>query len=123
MLTADVRFEGWTAEDWMRFVQVWSPQRPDAKPSLGGLVIVHENRTVLDGLGKHNKERLEAACQQIVDTGMTPSYTANAPPSTGPHPAGAATRWGRLRNPGDCGSTLATLPRVQPRRRTHETSR
>lgn len=33
-------------------------------------------RNVLDGLGKHNKERLEAACQQIVDTGMTPSYTA-----------------------------------------------
>jgi hypothetical protein len=42
MLTPDVRFEGWTAEDWMRFVQVWSPQRPEAKPSLGGLVVVHE---------------------------------------------------------------------------------
>ena len=33
-------------------------------------------RNVLDGLGKHNKVRLEAACQQIIDAGMTPSYTA-----------------------------------------------
>lgn len=33
-------------------------------------------RNVLDGFGKHNKVRLEAACQQIIDTGMTPSYTA-----------------------------------------------
>jgi len=32
-------------------------------------------RNVLDGLGKHNKQRLEAACQQIIDTRVTPSYT------------------------------------------------
>ncbi|CAN5734850.1 hypothetical protein BH09MYX1_BH09MYX1_48270 [soil metagenome] len=43
MLTPDVRFEGWTAEDWMRFVEVWSPQRDVARaPSLGGLIVIHD---------------------------------------------------------------------------------
>lgn len=32
-------------------------------------------RNVLDGLGKRNKQRLEAACQQVIDTRVTPSYT------------------------------------------------
>ena len=51
MLTPDVRFEGWTAEDWMRFVQVWSPQRDPAKaPSLGGLVVIHDGSRVVKAL-------------------------------------------------------------------------
>ncbi len=58
MLTPDVRFEGWTAQDWMRFVQVWSPQRPEAKPSLGGLVVVHEGGRVVKLLHTH-RGRLE----------------------------------------------------------------
>lgn len=32
-------------------------------------------RNVLDTLGKRNKQRLEAACQQVVDSGIAPSYT------------------------------------------------
>lgn len=33
-------------------------------------------RNVLDGLGKRNKQRLEAACQHTLNTGATPSYTS-----------------------------------------------
>lgn len=48
MLTPDVRFEGWTAEDWMRFVQVWTPQRDPARtPSLGGLVVIHDGGRIV----------------------------------------------------------------------------
>lgn len=33
-------------------------------------------RNVLDTLGKRNKQRLEAACEQVLAAGMAPSYTA-----------------------------------------------
>lgn len=32
-------------------------------------------QNILNGLGKRNKERLEAACQQVVNLGSAPSYT------------------------------------------------
>jgi hypothetical protein len=50
VLTADVRFEGWTTEDWIRLVRLWQPRAtPDREPTLprGGLIIVHERGQVL----------------------------------------------------------------------------
>jgi len=50
VLTADVRFDGWTTEDWIRFLHLWQPRaKPEREPSLprGGLVLVHEDGVVL----------------------------------------------------------------------------
>jgi hypothetical protein len=50
VLTADVRFEGWTTEDWMRFLRLWQPRAtPDREPTRprGGVVVVHEDGEVL----------------------------------------------------------------------------
>ena len=49
MLTADVRFEGWTPTDWQRFLSLW---RVEAKSKLaedaprGGVVLVHDGGRV-----------------------------------------------------------------------------
>jgi hypothetical protein len=63
VLTADVRFEGWTTEDWIRFVRLWQPRAtPEREPSRprGGLVIVHERGQTLKLL--HTKRgRLDPA--------------------------------------------------------------
>jgi hypothetical protein len=45
VLTADVRFEGWTADDWFRFLHLWKPRAsPDREPTRprGGLFVVHD---------------------------------------------------------------------------------
>jgi hypothetical protein len=50
VLTPDVRFEGWTTEDWLRFVRLWQPRAtPDREPTRprGGVVVVHEDGEVL----------------------------------------------------------------------------
>jgi hypothetical protein len=50
LLTHDVRFEGWTTEDWMRFLHLWQPRAtPDREPTRprGGVVVVHEDGEVL----------------------------------------------------------------------------
>jgi hypothetical protein len=50
VLTADVRFEGWTTEDWIRFLRLWQPRTPpEREPGRprGGVVIVHEGGAVL----------------------------------------------------------------------------
>jgi len=51
VLTADVRFEGWTTEDWIRFLRLWQPRAltPDREPTRprGGVVVVHEDGEVL----------------------------------------------------------------------------
>jgi hypothetical protein len=50
VLTADVRFEGWTTQDWIRFVRLWQPRAaPDREPTRprGGVVVVHEEGHVL----------------------------------------------------------------------------
>jgi hypothetical protein len=50
LLTPDVRFEGWTTEDWLRFLRLWAPRAtPDREATLprGGIVIVHEEGQVL----------------------------------------------------------------------------
>jgi hypothetical protein len=50
VLTADVRFEGWTTQDWIRFVRLWQPRAtPDREPTRprGGVVAVHEEGRIL----------------------------------------------------------------------------
>jgi hypothetical protein len=55
VLTADVRFEGWTAEDWVRFLSLWEPRAvgaggappvPNPNASSGGLFVVHDGTAV-----------------------------------------------------------------------------
>jgi len=48
VLTADARFEGWTADDWQRFLALWAPHPPAHVPTAGvgtprgGLFVVHD---------------------------------------------------------------------------------
>lgn len=63
VLTPDVRFEGWTTGDWMRFVGLWQPRAtPEREPTRprGGVVVVHEDGQILKLL--HTKHgRLDPA--------------------------------------------------------------
>src|ERR1700719_3713629 len=67
VLTADVRFEGGTHEDWIRFVRLWQPRStPEREPTRprGGVVVVHEDGQVLKVL--HTKRgRLDPAAAQL----------------------------------------------------------
>jgi hypothetical protein len=49
VLTADVRFEGWTVEHWQRFLDLWkpraSPEREANRPR-GGVIVIHEGTHV-----------------------------------------------------------------------------
>jgi hypothetical protein len=50
VLTQDVRFEGWTTEDWSRFLRLWQPRTaPHREPARaqGGLIAVHEDGVLL----------------------------------------------------------------------------
>jgi len=50
VLTPDVRFEGWTADDWLRFLRLWQPRAaPDREATRprGGVIAVHEDGQVL----------------------------------------------------------------------------
>ncbi|MGO9833737.1 MAG: hypothetical protein ACLP1X_05930 [Polyangiaceae bacterium] len=63
MLTADVRFEGWTTEDWLRFLRLWQPRgKPELEPirPRGGVVLVHQDGAVLKLLHTH-RGRLDPA--------------------------------------------------------------
>ncbi len=46
MFTADVRFEGWTTEDWRRFLHLWKPRaaraEEEANRPRGGVIVVHD---------------------------------------------------------------------------------
>ncbi len=45
MLTADVRFEGWTTDDWVRFLHLWKPRAAaDLEPTRprGGVLVIHD---------------------------------------------------------------------------------
>ncbi len=56
MLTADVRFEGWTAEDWRRFLHLWQPRaHPAEEPNRprGGLVVIHDGSRIRKMLHTH----------------------------------------------------------------------
>jgi hypothetical protein len=54
VLTADVRFEGWTAEDWQRFLSLWEPRSasptaaatPAPGAPSGGLFVIHDGTAV-----------------------------------------------------------------------------
>jgi hypothetical protein len=49
VLTADVRFEGWTTETWTRFLHLWKPRAtPDREPTRprGGVIVIHEGDKV-----------------------------------------------------------------------------
>jgi hypothetical protein len=57
VLTPDVRFEGWTTQDWIRFVRLWQPRAtPDREPTRprGGVFVVHEDGQILKLL--HTKQ-------------------------------------------------------------------
>jgi len=62
-----VRFEGWTTEDWMRFVRLWQPRAtPEREPTRprGGVIVVHEDGQVLKVL--HTKRgRLDPAAAPV----------------------------------------------------------
>jgi hypothetical protein len=63
LLTHDVRFEGWTTEDWIRFLRLWQPRAtPDREPTRprGGVILVHEDGEVLKVLHTQ-KGRLDPA--------------------------------------------------------------
>jgi hypothetical protein len=49
VLTPDARFEGWTADDWMRFLHLWKPrataEREPMRPR-GGIIAIHDGRRV-----------------------------------------------------------------------------
>ena len=50
LLTNDVRFEGWTTDDWLRFLHLWQPRAtPDREPTRprGGVIAVHEDGEIL----------------------------------------------------------------------------
>jgi hypothetical protein len=69
VLTADVRFEGWTTEDWIRFLRLWQPRaKPDREPTRprGGVVLVHEDGAVLKLLHTH-RGRLDPALAAAPD--------------------------------------------------------
>jgi hypothetical protein len=41
MLTKDVRFEGWTTEDWSRLLSLWKSSGEPGAPPRGGLIVIH----------------------------------------------------------------------------------
>src|SRR5258706_7080726 len=47
MFTKDVRFEGWTTEDWSRLLTLWKrPPEPGSEATGGGLLIIHSGGRV-----------------------------------------------------------------------------
>ncbi|MDB4941845.1 MAG: hypothetical protein JWP97_1379 [Labilithrix sp.] len=57
MLTADVRFEGWTTETWTRFLHLWkpraTPEREASRPR-GGVIAIHEDGVLRKLVHTHN---------------------------------------------------------------------
>jgi hypothetical protein len=46
MLTKDVRFEGWTTEDWSRLLSLWKSTAENGAAPRGGLIIIHSQGRV-----------------------------------------------------------------------------
>src|SRR5579884_1326830 len=64
MFTADVRFEGWTTDDWLRFLQLWRPRSAadtDARRPRGGIVVVHDGEGHVVKLLHTRQGRLDPA--------------------------------------------------------------
>jgi hypothetical protein len=56
VLTPDVRFEGWTTDDWLRFLHLWKPRAQadrEATRPRGGVIAIHEGRRVRKLLHTH----------------------------------------------------------------------
>jgi hypothetical protein len=74
VLTADVRFEGWTTEDWLRFLRLWQPRAvADREPVIphGGIVLVHDEGQVLKLLHTHQGRLDPALYERGDDNGNT----------------------------------------------------
>jgi hypothetical protein len=67
LLTADVRFEGWTTETWIRFLSLWKPRAEgdkEAQRPRGGVLVVHDGPQVLKVL--HTKKgRLDPSLVEL----------------------------------------------------------
>jgi len=48
VLTADVRFEGWTTEGWRRFLALWKPRAHDGDDTRprGGVIAIHDGGAI-----------------------------------------------------------------------------
>jgi hypothetical protein len=46
MLTKDVRFEGWTSEDWTRLLTLWKSSSDSTGTPRGGLIVIHSGGRV-----------------------------------------------------------------------------
>jgi hypothetical protein len=74
LLSPDVRFEGFTTEDWVRFLRLWQPRAAPEKERdrpRGGVVFIHEDGEVLKLLHTH-RGRLDPA---VAATPSGPSDT------------------------------------------------
>jgi hypothetical protein len=81
VLTPDVRFEGWTTEDWVRFLRLWKPRtRPDSAPTAaqGGIIVVHEDGVVLKLLHTRQGRLDPASALPSVDEGEAQALALRA---------------------------------------------
>jgi hypothetical protein len=63
VLTPDARFEGFTAEDWQRFLHLWKPRAPPERETIrprGGLIVIHDGGRIRKMLHT-SKGRVEGA--------------------------------------------------------------
>jgi hypothetical protein len=78
LLTPDVRFEGWTTDDWLRFLRLWQPRaapdREENRPR-GGLVLVHEDGQLLKLL--HTQRGRLDGLAAVAPGEVLPSSSAN----------------------------------------------
>jgi hypothetical protein len=68
VLTPDVRFEGFTAEDWQRFLHLWKPRAPPEREAVrprGGLIVVHD--------GEHIRKMLHTSKGRMEILGRWPA--------------------------------------------------
>jgi len=79
VLTADVRFEGWNSQDWIRFVRLWqpraTPEREATRPR-GGVVVVHEDGQILKLLHTRNGRLDPALTEATADVAAEPRALA-----------------------------------------------
>ena len=81
LLTHDVRFEGWTTEDWLRFLRLWQPRAaPEKEPTRprGGVVVVHEDGEVLKLLHTRLGRLDPAAAAPPPEPGRAPGRSPSA---------------------------------------------
>ena len=71
MLTKDVRFEGWTTDDWTRLLALWKPRSPttsldrEASRPRGGLIVIHDGGRIRKLLHT-GKGRIVPTAAQVV---------------------------------------------------------